>query len=155
MKNSFSFLFEMNRQGRPPSNPLLPSADDMNAITMASLFKPFKFGNLATLNRNWLIKQSSMKLNKISRLEQNLRMKLGTNPKNKNKIEIDIKFCQQAYKFHHEYTSKLIFWKSRSMMLMGPQVRQLQEQYSRQLFMLHQAYQRQTLGLNTANTQQY
>lgn len=148
-------LIEMNQQGRPPvNNPLLPQ-NNQN-ITMASVFKPFKFGNIMKINRNWLMKQSSFKLNQISRLEKNFRAQLS-NPaiKDKKKIEINAYFCQQAYKIHHEYVSKLIFWKSRSIFLRGPQIRQLQEQYSRFLFLLNQDYQRKLLGIQQVKTSNY
>lgn len=149
-------IIEMNQQGRPPvNNPLLPKPDAPN-ITMASVFKPFKFGNIMTINRNWLIRESTFKLNQISRLEKNLRSQLNNpNLKDKRKIEINARFCQEAYKIHHEYTSKLIFWKSRSMLLRGPQIRQLFEQYSRFLFMLNQNYQRQCLGIQAVKTSNY
>lgn len=154
--SKYTFLQEMNQNGRPPdNNPLL--GDTYSTATMASVFKPFQFGNLMTLRREALIAASTKKLNAISNLEKNLRAKMQdpAHEKTRNKLAIDAKYVMTAYKMHHQYTSKLIFWKSRSMLMMGPQVKQLQEQYTRQLFMLNQDYQRTTLNLKTAPTQNY
>lgn len=150
-------LFEMNMQGRPPAahnNPLMPQND--SEMTMASVFKPFKFGNLMKINRAWLIKQSNYKLNKVNNLQKRMMQK-ANDPQSKdaNKYKINANFCAKAYRIHHEYVSKLIFWKSRSMFLRGPQIKQLYEQYSRFLFVLSQSYQRETLGLGQINTRNY
>ena len=150
----YNFLLEMNQQGTLNTNPLLQSVH--SAASFNSVFKPFQFGNLSTIRREALIQASRFKLNKISMLEKSLQDKLNSpETKTKSKIAIQAQMVQQAYKLHHQYTTKLIYWKSRTPLMMAPEIKQLTEQYSRQLFMLQQEFQRRSLNLNPANTANY
>ena len=151
----YSFLLEAigANQQQAPVNPLMQRQTEMG---FSSLFKPLNISGLTLKTRNVIMKEGQIKLGRINRLTAKLQ-KDATNPENKNQQEaqIKLKYAQDAYKLHHEFISKTIFWKSRTGVNMGPQFLQLKEQYTRALFTLEQAYKRTALKLNPANTDNY
>lgn len=152
---NYSFLVEAvvaTASHRPVMvNPLLQHAMGFNSV-----FKPINISGLNIKTRNMIMAECNAKLGRINTLSARLQ-KSASNPENKNAQvdRIKLKYAQSAYKIHHEFVSKTIFWKSRSKIDMGPQYLQLKEQYTRNLFMLEQAYKREALGLQTADTSNY
>lgn len=151
---NYSFLLEADAvkvARKPTVNPLLHSTMGFNSV-----FKPFNIAGLNLKTRNAVMRETNYKLGSINILSARIQ-KGASNPENKNaqSDRIKLKYAQNAYKIHHEFVSKLIFWKSRPGFKMGPQFLQLKEQYTRSLFMLEQAYKRESLGLQTADTSNY
>lgn len=153
--NSYSFLSEATGgqfNGRPVTiNPLMQSAMGFNSV-----FKPFNISGITVKTRSAIMAESNAKLQRVNTLTAKLQRE-ATDPTNKNAqtARIKLKYAQDAYKLHHEFISKTIFWKSRTGFNMGPQFLQLKEQYTRALFTLEQAYKRAMLQLNPADTSNY
>lgn len=157
----YSFLSEAERPAvqyynqqapqNPQANPLMNTA-----MGFASVFKPFNISGITIKTRNRIMAESNAKLNRVNLLTAKLQ-KQASDPTNKNAQtdQIKLKYAQNAYKLHHEFISKTIFWKSRVRFNMGPQFLQLKEQYTRALFTLEQAFKREMLNLNPAETQNY
>ena len=126
------------------------------AMSFSTVFKPFNITGLNIKTRNRIMAEANIKLNKVNKLTADLTKK-AQNQQNKNSQldQIKVKYCNMAYKLHHEFINKTLFWKSRSMIVMGPQFLQLKEQYTRALFALEQDYKREELGLSTADTSAY
>ncbi len=126
------------------------------AMSFSTVFKPFNILGLNVKTRNRIMAEANIKLSKVNKLTAELTKK-AQNPQNKNNQmdQLKVKYCNMAYKLHHEFINKTLFWKSRSMIVMGPQFLQLKEQYTRALFALEQDYKREELGLTTADTSAY
>lgn len=135
----------------PKQNPYLNPS-----ISFNGLFKPFAINGITTKTRNMIMAEGNAKLQAINQLTAKIKKEM-MDPDSKNKQEnaIKLKYAQEAYKCHHEFISKTIFWKSRAKFNLGPQFLQLKEQYTRQLFMIEQAYKRAALKLNVADTSNY
>ena len=151
---SYNFFSEAVGQitHRPVSvNPLLQQAMGFNSV-----FKPLNISGITVKTRDAIMSESNAKLQRVNMLTAKLQ-KEATDPSNKNvqQSRIKLKYAQDAYKLHHEFISKTIFWKSRTGFNMGPQFLQLKEQYTRALFTLEQAYKRAMLQLNPADTSNY
>lgn len=151
---SYNFLSEAVGQTthRPVAvNPLLQQAMGFNSV-----FKPLNISGITVKTRDAIMAESNAKLQRVNMLTAKLQ-KEATDPSNKNaqQSRIKLKYAQDAYKLHHEFISKTIFWKSRTGFNMGPQFLQLKEQYTRALFTLEQAYKRAMLQLNPVDTSNY
>lgn len=129
---------------------------NQSKMTFSSMFKPINISSLNVKSREMLMLESKAKLNKITALLGELKSK-SMNPQNKNaqRDQLQLKYCNSAYKLHHEFINKVLFWKSRSAIVMGPQFLQLREQYTRALFNLEQDYKREELNLNPVDTSNY
>jgi len=126
------------------------------STTFNTVFKPMNIAGFTMKPRNVIMTESSMKLQSINLFANELK-KRAANPANRN-AELDklkFKYCELAYKIHHEFITKAIFWKSRVKFNMGPQFSQLKEQYTRSLFTLQQEFKREELGLSVADTSNY
>lgn len=134
----------------------LQNPSTVSAMSFSTVFKPFNILGLNIKTRNRIMAEANIKLSRVNKLTAELTKKTQ-NPQNKNsKIDqIKLKYCNMAYKLHHEFINKTLFWKSRSMIVMGPQFLQLKEQYTRALFALEQDYKREELGLDTVDTSAY
>lgn len=137
------------------ANPML-SMMKPSKIGFTSLFKPLNISGLTIKTREMIMAESKVKLDKIIALSADLKAK-AMNPENKNvqRDRIQLKYCNSAYKLHHEFINKTLFWKSRTNVVMGPQFMQLKEQYTRALFNLEQDYKREELSLNPVDTSNY
>jgi len=151
-------LLEADNQAGVPVHAQVPKQNPylQPSIGFNSLFKPFSISGITTKTRNMIMREGNFKLQAINRLTAKLKDE-AARPDNKKKQEdmIKLQYAQQAYKCHHEFISKTLFWKSRANFNMGPQFLQLKEQYTRQLFMIEQAYKRAALKLNVADTSNY
>jgi len=134
----------------------LKNPSTISAMSFSTVFKPFNILGLNIKTRNRIMAEANIKLSRVNKLTAELTKK-AQNPQNKNSNidQIKLKYCNMAYKLHHEFINKTLFWKSRSMIIMGPQFLQLKEQYTRALFALEQDYKREELGLNTVDTSAY
>lgn len=152
----YSFLSEAERPNVQYYNQQNPQALMNSAMGFSSVFKPFNISGITIKTRNRIMAESNAKLQRVNLLTAKLQ-KQAMDPNNKNAQvdQIKLKYAQNAYKLHHEFINKTIFWKSRVMFNMGPQFLQLKEQYTRALFTLEQAFKREMLNLNPADTQNY
>lgn len=134
-----------------------PQINQYNGIKMAfsSIFKPFNIAGMSIKTRNRLMADFSNRMARINNLAAELTKRVNLNTKSKSKDQLKLKYCNLAYKLHHEFANKIIFWKSRNPLLMNANFIQLKEQYTRSLFALEQAYKREELGLEAVDTQEY
>jgi len=154
----YSFLTEavITAAQQVVPRPVSPNPLMQQALGFGSVFKPLNISTISLKTRNGIMAESNAKLNRLNMLTAKLQ-KSASDPTNKNaqSDRIKLKYAQDAYKIHHEFVSKTIFWKSRAGVNMGPQFAQLKEQYTRSLFTLEQAYKRASLQLNVADTSSY
>lgn len=134
-----------------------PQINQYNGIKMAfsSIFKPFNITGMSIKTRNRLMADFSNRMARINNLAAELTKRVNLNTQSKSKDQLKLKYCNLAYKLHHEFANKTIFWKSRNPLLMNANFIQLKEQYTRSLFALEQAYKREELGLEAVDTQEY
>ena len=151
LSESTNLIHEFKR----PENTTM-SFYNQSKMTFSSMFKPINISSLNVKSREMLMLESKAKLNKITALMGELKTK-SMNPQNKNaqRDQLQLKYCNSTYKLHHEFINKVLFWKSRSNIVMGPQFLQLREQYTRALFNLEQDYKREELGLDSVDTSNY
>lgn len=153
---AYSFLVEAVPVQQVNARPVAPNPLMQQAMGFNSVFKPISIPGISLKTRNGIMAQANAKLRRINMLTAKLQ-RAASDPSNKN-VQTDrmkLKYAQDAYKIHHEFVSKTIFWRSRVKMNMGPQFAQLKEQYTRSLFTLEQAYKRSALQLNPADTSNY
>lgn len=158
LTESVNLLFEEDEYGYNQANQMTAPLKLSQVINMSfsSLFKPLNISGLNIKSRNRIMAEANVKLSRVNKLTAQLQKKaMDQNNKNAQMDKIQLKYCQAAYKLHHEFISKTLFWKSRSMIIMGPQFLQLKEQYTRALFNLEQDYKREELGLKTVDTRNY
>ena len=154
--NRYSFVSEAVAVQQVNARPVRPNPLLQQAMGFTSVFKPLNISAISLKTRRGIMTESNAKLNRINMLTAKLQ-KAASDPNNKNaqSDRIKLKYAQDAYKIHHEFVSKTIFWRSRVAVNMGPQFLQLKEQYTRSLFTLEQAYKRVALQLDPANTSNY
>lgn len=129
---------------------------NQSKMTFSSMFRPINISSLNVKTREMIMRESKARLDKITAFLGELKSK-SMDPQNKNAQhdQLQLKYCNSAYKLHHEFINKTLFWKSRSMIIMGPQFLQLKEQYTRALFNLEQDYKREELKLDPVDTSNY
>lgn len=156
LQESFNLVFEYKRANPANQEDLMNNPWKVSKCSMSSVFKPINISGLSIKTRNMIMKESRFKLAKITALASDLKIK-ATNPTNKNvqRDRVQLKYCNLAFKIHHEFINKTLFWKSRTKFVMGPQYMQLKEQYTRSLFNLEQDYKREELQLNPVDTSNY
>lgn len=141
---------EDGQQPQPVQNP-----KTLSKMSFSSIFKPFNIMGMSIRTRNRLMVDFSNRMAKINNLSADLTKRISLNTQSKSKDQLKLKYCNLAYKLHHEFANKTIFWKSRNPLLRSANFIQLKEQYTRSLFALEQAYRREELGLEAANMEEY
>lgn len=134
----------------------------MNDMSLTTAVKPLSIGSrsaLLTMPTFMLKKKINYHLIRLGNLQKKIQFQ-ANNPKNAAKAAMyktELQIAQQAYQVHHEYFTKILYWKSKmtpAMFNIGA-ISRLYNQYERKLFMLNQSYQRVRLGVQTADTTNY
>ena len=168
--NHYSFLIEIATDGAsaaysntgPDQMRAYEPALHMHDMSLTTALKPLSIGSktsLLTLPAFMLKKKIDYHLLRLGNLQKKIQAQAAM-PKNGDKTEFfktELQIAQQAYQVHHEYFTKIMYWKSK----MTPAlfnintISRLYNQYERKLFMLNQSYQRTRLGIQAANTTNY
>lgn len=159
----YSFLLEdFSDQSRVMGPRAIEPSLHIHDMSLSSAVKPLSIGSrstLLTVPAFILKKKIDYHLIRLGNLQKNIQAQ-ASNPKNANKAELyktELQIAQQAYQVHHEYFTKILYWKTKispALFNIGA-ISRLYNQYERKLFMLSQSYQRVRLGIQTANTSNY
>ncbi len=164
---TYTFLQEFDNIGQMPNSFNMATANraveptgHVHDISLAAALKPLSIGSAAFIVAcpHFVLKRKvDFHLLRLGNLQKKIQQQIADPRKANQKAKYmqQAKFAQQAFQIHHEYFTKILYWKHRSALFNLDVVNKLNSQYQRKLFLLNQNMQRINLGVPVANTSNY
>lgn len=159
----YTFILEMetgDQTGDAGMQRALEPSLHMNDMSLSTAVKPLSIGSrssILTMPAGMLKKKIDYHLIRLGNLQKKIQMQAARDVGKQELHKAELQIAQQAYQVHHEYFTKIMYWKSKMTptIFNAGAISRLFNQYTRKLWMLSQSYQRVRMGIQAADTTNY